>query len=903
MASDDGVTQTWLSLTAVLGLFAADLPWYASQLNREGLSVTDRGSIEDFRVFFRHEIKQMAMLLKPDRGWSHLSEDSAKELGTKLGQVLQLLESQIDDEVVEVCTRKYRSEQRKVEPPVDNVVTSTLFWAASKIRFFARVVVFSSTEASPEQTIGPAGVYPKLKALKVLLDRLGDSGDPVFRFGYLVSLGNTKDEYKNALSVLEQFNRFLESLDNTRPIDASTNTRKAPINSSTRAEIDIMATGSLGQPTTCSYLVVRVQQNLTGMKRNVLSPKGLNEVCRAVRQYKQTREPLHMILGGENLFDMRAAGGYLEYPPFTCRLSLGDLLDRGYFKSAYEGGLFTPRSKRALVLNLAQCLLYLFGGKWLQREWEAFNLVFLCEDEHQTRRLVDMHRPYVLCSLSPFVPTIRVVRDNSSAPHHPAVLAFAKLLVNIERGRRISDEECEWTDGRVNEWLTISTILKTKLSGSLTGHYTTAVQSCLDFSRMSRRDANETDADYIYQNIVFPLQQELADYPRSHLEHVELQLPVTDLKDVAEATRTFPASPALHLARTPIWKASSPIREVPVQDIAFSVVLFDDFENGEDNPASQLINDRAVDFFSRLDKWRDGRRANLRLLQAGLDNEVTESRQTRIAILDTGIDVTNPVFKAALQRLKRECARRNNPIKVTESFVDDDWRDGDGHGTLTASLLLQVAPTADIYVGKIAAGRTTGQCNAIAEAITKAIDKKQWNVDIIVMPFGVDREREVVETAINNAYHRGKILIASAANSGGNTGRAYPAKDERVICMHASDGNGNDYHGINPSPLPNTDNFTTLGLGIRFYWANQDVWKSGTSYSAPVAAGIAANVLDFVRHPALGGKLPPEQLKELGTGAGMRKMFRLLAGDVLRRGYNYLEPWSLWKDGLDEADY
>jgi subtilisin family serine protease len=170
------------------------------------------------------------------------------------------------------------------------------------------------------------------------------------------------------------------------------------------------------------------------------------------------------------------------------------------------------------------------------------------------------------------------------------------------------------------------------------------------------------------------------------------------------------------------------------------------------------------------------------------------------------------------------------------------------------------------------------------------------------MPFSVHGNRATVEAALNEAYHRGKILIASAANSGGNSGRAYPAKDERVICMHASDGMGNESYGINPSALPNSDNFTTLGLGIQFSWCDKPMWKSGTSYSAPIAAGIAASILDVVKNPALDGKIPLEQLVELGTGHGMKKIFRLMAKQALRGGYDFVNPWNLWTTGLDEGD-
>jgi len=45
--------------------------------------------------------------------------------------------------------------------------------------------------------------------------------------------------------------------------------------------------------------------------------------------------------------------------------------------------------------------------------------------------------------------------------------------------------------------------------------------------------------------------------------------------------------------------------------------------------------------------------------------------------------------------------------------------------------------------------------------------------------------------------------------------QAYPARDERVICIHATDGKGKDSGGINPSPLSSNDNFCNSGARHR----------------------------------------------------------------------------------------
>jgi hypothetical protein len=72
-----------------------------------------------------------------------------------------------------------------------------------------------------------------------------------------------------------------------------------------------------------------------------------------------------------------------------------------------------------------------------------------------------------------------------------------------------------------------------------------------------------------------------------------------------------------------------------------------------------------------------------------------DARAVRIAVLDTGIDKEHPFIRAALKEKR---------IRMTESFVSgvDCTKDTFGHGTYIASLLLTVAPDAQLYVAKIA---------------------------------------------------------------------------------------------------------------------------------------------------------------------------------------------------------
>ena len=71
-------------------------------------------------------------------------------------------------------------------------------------------------------------------------------------------------------------------------------------------------------------------------------------------------------------------------------------------------------------------------------------------------------------------------------------------------------------------------------------------------------------------------------------------------------------------------------------------------------------------------------------------------------------------------------------------------------------------------------------------------------VYIISMSFGVESDNRNVDIdkAISNAFTCNTTMFAAAANNGGNKPRAYPANRRNgVICIHASDGRGNDGEG------------------------------------------------------------------------------------------------------------
>jgi hypothetical protein len=161
------------------------------------------------------------------------------------------------------------------------------------------------------------------------------------------------------------------------------------------------------------------------------------------------------------------------------------------------------------------------------------------------------------------------------------------------------------------------------------------------------------------------------------------------------------------------------------------------------------------------------------------------------------------------------------------------------------------------------------------------------------MSFGFPKRVPAIDIAIDQAPC---LVFAAAANHGGNHERAHPAKHERVICVHSTDGNGNK-STFNPSPFLHCDNFSIVGEEIQSAWlGGTRKRKSGTSFATPVAAGLAAFILEWARQ-----QMPddPEILRQLKTRGGMRTVFRLMAAP--RDGYSYLAPWGLFDYGIASA--
>ncbi len=233
-----------------------------------------------------------------------------------------------------------------------------------------------------------------------------------------------------------------------------------------------------------------------------------------------------------------------------------------------------------------------------------------------------------------------------------------------------------------------------------------------------------------------------------------------------------------------------------------------------------------------------------------------------VADLDTGIDASHPDLNANVLETWSVAGKAdaNNPSR--------DARDRNGHGTATAGVIAAVrgnsgvvgiAPDASIIAIQISKGSRL-KLSDIVDGIELAILRKRdleaqastpgndVTIPMVMnMSFGGGHS-DAEEDALLLAANAGIVLVASAGNSsGGSVG--FPAALDTVIAVSSAaiDDSLSSFSSVGSE-------VELIGSGSNIYTTYKDgtyVHISGTSFSAPQVAGVAALVLASGVSPAL----------------------------------------------------
>jgi minor extracellular serine protease Vpr len=159
----------------------------------------------------------------------------------------------------------------------------------------------------------------------------------------------------------------------------------------------------------------------------------------------------------------------------------------------------------------------------------------------------------------------------------------------------------------------------------------------------------------------------------------------------------------------------------------------------------------------------------------------------KIAVLDTGIDITNPLFSDTGFTMPAGFPKTsfgsdnlvNNKVIAAKSFVQgaNSALDQNGHGSNCAGIaagsnasspigsISGVAPRAYLGNYRVLGATGSGRTDLIAQAIEEAV---QDGFDVLSMSFGGDAgvDLDIAARAAENAVLGGRIVVAAAGNNG-----------------------------------------------------------------------------------------------------------------------------------------
>ena len=240
-----------------------------------------------------------------------------------------------------------------------------------------------------------------------------------------------------------------------------------------------------------------------------------------------------------------------------------------------------------------------------------------------------------------------------------------------------------------------------------------------------------------------------------------------------------------------------------------------------------------------------------------------------VAVIDTGVDPDHPALNSVLvagydftrdtRGMPAELPDLAQPPPVTvnggqtvyvndstAAVVDDNTAtslrqySGFGHGTMVSGVIHLVAPTAMIMPLKAFGANGTGFLSDILRAIYYAV---QNGAGILNMSFSTPDTSEELRQAVNYATDNGAISVGSAGNDGKPI-LVYPAAFANVMGVASTDYNDQRSSFSNYGPAL-VWVAAPVEMIISTYPFSSYAATSGTSFSAPFVAGVAALLRDI----------------------------------------------------------
>jgi subtilisin family serine protease len=234
------------------------------------------------------------------------------------------------------------------------------------------------------------------------------------------------------------------------------------------------------------------------------------------------------------------------------------------------------------------------------------------------------------------------------------------------------------------------------------------------------------------------------------------------------------------------------------------------------------------------ERWSQYALAKLQIPDA---HRLATGERILVAVIDSGIDATHPEIAGS----------------IAESFDAMNSPEGaHSHGTAMAGAIIAHARLAGIAPSaRILAARAFGATKAAADSTTFTIlTALDWAIArgarVINMSFAGPPDPEIARV-LATAHNRGIVLVAAAGNAGAKSPPLFPASDDNVIAVTATDSK-DELFGI----AVRGRHIAVAAPGVDVLGPAPDrqyQLSSGTSVAAAQVSGIAALLLE--RRPNL----------------------------------------------------
>lgn len=235
---------------------------------------------------------------------------------------------------------------------------------------------------------------------------------------------------------------------------------------------------------------------------------------------------------------------------------------------------------------------------------------------------------------------------------------------------------------------------------------------------------------------------------------------------------------------------------------------------------------------------------------------------SKVAILDTGIDLSHPDLQANV-------VGGVNFVSPAKSANDDNGHGSHVAGTVAASDntigVVGVAPTASLYAVKVLNRNGSGTLSGIIAGLDWAV---QNSMNVVNMSLGTSSDVQSFHDACDAARAAGVLLVAAAGNSGdgdpATVEAGYPGAYASVLSVAALNQSGATASWSSSGP---TLDLAAPGVSVpSTYKGGSYATLSGTSMASPHVAGVAA--LLFSARPGISADCVATSLLAGATDVG-----------------------------------